>query len=408
MKHYSHLPENDGAQAWKRTVACSFLAQVLSILGFSFALPFLPFFIRDLGIVEQSQQAWWAGVTLAASGVTMAIFAPVWGILADRFGRKSMVLRSMFGGTVVLLLMSFSRNVGDLLVCRLLQGMLTGTVSASIALVASVTPQKRSGMAMGLMQSAVFVGVAIGPLLGGLIADMYGYRSAFRLGAIIVLIGGLLVYYGTDENFTPPEPESESERLVFMKTMFNSGFVVAIMVLLAVRFANTIVNPSFPLVIHDIVESTERLNSIAGTIMALAGVAGAISAGVLGHIGDRVGHYHIVVFASLGAAATAAAHALAQTIPQLAVVHLLFGFAVAGTMPAANAMIQRNIDPRHMGKAFGIASAISMSGLALGPLTGGFLASQFNIRAPFLAAGVCQVLVAVLVVCRWRKITGTL
>ncbi len=397
--------KTDGKHTWKRTVACSFMAQVLSIIGFSFAMPFLPFFIQDLGITDRGEQAWWAGITLAATGVTLAIFAPIWGIMADRYGRKSMVMRSMFGGAIVLLLMSFSRNVIDLLIFRLFQGMLTGTISASIALVASVTPSRRSGMAMGLMQSAVFVGVAIGPLIGGLVADMYGYRTAFRIGAVIVLLGGFLVHYGADEDFSRPDPMLDSGHLNFMKAMLNSGFISAVMILLAVRFANTIIKPSFPLVIRDIVENVGRLNSTTGVIMALAGITGAISAGLLGYFGDRIGHFYIVIFASLAAAVTAVGHALARSVPELAAAHILFGLAVAGTMPAANAMIQKHIDPKHMGKAFGIASSISMIGIALGPLTGGFLGKEFGIRAPFLAAGICQVLVAILVVCRKRSMS---
>ena len=192
---------------WKQTFACSFIAQVLSILGFSFALPFLPFFIRDLGVSDPARQAWWAGVTLGATGVTLALFAPIWGALADRFGRKAMVMRSMFGGALVLVLMSYSRNIGDLLVCRLLQGAFTGTVAASIALVASVTPLRHSGLALGMMQSAVFLGTAIGPLVGGLVADRYGYRAAFQMGAAIVLLGGVIIHYGAHESLSPPDPE---------------------------------------------------------------------------------------------------------------------------------------------------------------------------------------------------------
>ncbi len=385
--------------AWKRTVACSFMAQVLSILGFSFATPFMPFFINDLGISEPSEQAWWAGLTLGATGVTLAIFAPVWGSLADRFGRKSMVLRSMFGGAVVLLLMSFSRNVNDLLVCRLLQGVFAGTVSASVALVASVTPSRHSGLALGLMQSAVFVGAALGPLCGGVVADIYGYRATFKIGAAVVLLGGILVYWGTDEEFTPPDKqELQAAQTPFFSLLSNRGFLVAVIILLAVRFANTIVNPSFPLVIRDIVQKKEHLNIAAGGIMAMAGLAGAFSACLLGHIGDRIGHRRIVVICSLLAAVTASAHAFAYTVTSMAIVHLLFGFVIAGTMPAANSLISANIDSRHTGKAFGLASAISMAGLAFGPWTGGFLASVLNIRAPFIAAGICQIFVTLIVI----------
>lgn len=395
----------DTPKPWKRTLACSFMAQVLSILGFSFATPFMPFYIRDLGVEEPAMQSWWAGLTLGATGISLAVFAPIWGSLADRYGRKVMVLRSMLGGSVVLLLISFCRNVNDLLICRFLQGIFAGTISASVALVASVTPSRHSGLALGLIQSAVFVGAACGPLCGGLVADMFGYRATFQIGSVAVLLGGLLIYFGTEENFVPPGAEELPDLKINLRSLLsNKNFIIAIGILLAVRFANTIVNPSFPLVIRDILTGDQSLNIATGTIMALAGLTGAFSACLLGFVGDRVGHKQILIFCSLCSALTASAHAFADSVASMALVHLLFGFTIAGTMPAANSLISLHIDSRHTGKAFGVASAISMTGLAFGPWTGGLLASTLGIRAPFLAAGICQVLVTLLVLSsRFRK-----
>lgn len=381
---------------WKKTFVCAFVAQVLSIVGFSFALPFLPFFIRDLGVTETADQAFWSGILLASTGVTLAVFAPIWGILADRYGRKSMVIRSMFGGTVVLMLMSFVTSVGQMLVLRLLQGALTGTISASVALVASVTPARRSGFAMGMMQAAVLLGVAIGPMIGGVVADMFGYRVSFQVGAVVVMLGGCLVYVGANESFVPPDPAAESDSPSLATLVKASGFAFAVLILFAVRFSNTMINPSFPIVIQEMLASPERLNSITGLIMAGGGIAGACAAAALGHAGDRLGHRRVVIICSLAAALTSSAHAFAGSLSTLACAHLLFGISVAGTMPAANAMIQQSTEAKHMGKAFGAASAIGILGIAVGPLTGGFLARQAGLRVPFLVAGVCQVMVALL------------
>jgi len=389
---------HDGKATWRRILAFSFIAQVLSIMGFSFALPFMPFFIRELGITDPSDQVWWAGVSMAASGITLAIFAPLWGILADRHGRKVMVLRSMAGGTAVLILMSLSRNITDLVICRLLQGVFTGTIAASIALVASVTPEKKSGMALGIMQAAVFMGTAIGPLTGGLVADAYGYRTAFRIGAVIILLGAVLVYYGTDEEFCPNEKKDADIKINFLNLIKSKEFFSAMIILLAVRFANTIVNPSFPLIISNILPSGDSLNRTAGTIMGISGIAGALSAVLLGYVGDRAGHFRIITLCCIGTAVTASLHYAAYTIPFLTAVHVLFGFTIAGIMPAANSLIKGTVGTGDVGKAFGFASAISMLGLALGPLAGGIIAQRFGVRAPFLTAAVCQVSVVVIMI----------
>ena len=179
---------------WKSTFFYSFLAQVLGILGFSFCTPFLPFFVGELGVEDAGAQAFWAGVALSSAGFTFAVFAPIWGVVADRYGRKIMVCRAMFGGGLALLLMSFSRTVPQLVLFRVFQGAFSGTLAASIALVASVVPQHRSGLTLGMMQAAVFIGNAVGPFFGGMAADAFGYRVSFRIGALLTVLGGVLVY----------------------------------------------------------------------------------------------------------------------------------------------------------------------------------------------------------------------
>jgi len=383
--------------AWKRTFISAFVAQIFSIVGFSFCLPFLPFFIADLGVVDKAEQAWWAGIAMSSAGCTLAVFAPLWGILADRYGRKAMVVRAMLAGTVVLWLMSLVRTVGQLVLCRLLQGAFTGTVAASVALVASVTPPRRSGFTLGMMQTAVFLGVSLGPLAGGVVADHLGYRAAFRMGAVIILFGGLLVYYGTREDFTPPEPADRRVRGTFRKIMASPGFLAAVVVLLSVRFSNTLANPSFPLIVKDILGVSPRLNSVTGSIICVAALSGALSAAVCGHFGDRWGHKRILLLCSFSAAFVSVAHTFAQSIAYLFVVRALFGLTIAGMMPAANAIIRDRIHDTHIGRAYGAATSLSMLGFALGPFLGGYIGRTVGIRAPFVVTGISQMLVVAIV-----------
>ncbi len=379
---------------WKRTFISAFLAQILSIVGFSFAMPFLPFFIADLGVTDQSEQAFWAGIVMSATGVTLGLFAPIWGILADRYGRKAMVVRAMFGGTIVLTLMSLVQSVGQLVVCRLLQGALTGTVAASVALVAGVTPQRRSGFALGMMQAAVFLGVSLGPLAGGIVADQFGYRMAFRLGAVVIFLGAILVSLGTVENFSPPDLEDRAGAVTYGQLLTMTGFMIGVGVLFSVRLSTTMANPSFPLIVRDLLGSDVGLNSVTGSIIAAAALAGAGSAALLGYVGDDWGHKRVLIGCSLLAAAASVWHAYAFTIPQLFAARIAFGLSVAGMLPAANTLIRRETSERNIGKAFGAATALSMGGLALGPYIGGLLGQQMGLRSPFLATAVSLVCVA--------------
>jgi DHA1 family multidrug resistance protein-like MFS transporter len=384
--------------AWKRTFISAFLAQILSIVGFAFAFPFLPFFIRDLGITNHADQVFWAGLIQAAAGLTLALFAPLWGSLADRYGRKLMVVRAMFAGAVIMVLMATAQSVRQLVVYRLLQGMFTGTVSASVALVASVVPARRSGFALGMMQAAVLIGVCIGPLAGGIVADQVGYRWAFRLGGLILFLAGLFVLFGTRESFTPPPAASTGgTRAGFRRILRTSGFLAAVAVLFSERFSNAIANPSFPLIVQEIIGSPGRLNSITGSIIATAALGGALAAAALGHFGDRLGHRRVLIACALTAAVASAATAGARHLPYLYGVRLLFGLATAGMLPAANAIIHHTIRGENFGKAYGVATSLSMLGFALGPFLGGWLGSVFGIRVPFLVTGAGQVLVVLLV-----------
>ncbi|HOL21777.1 MAG TPA: MFS transporter [bacterium] len=381
---------------WRKTFISTFIAQVLSMIGFSFALPFLPFFISELGTFNKGQQAFWAGLVLGSSGFTFTFFAPLWGIIADRYGRKAMVCRSMFGGTLVLLLMSIVRTVGQLVACRLLQGILTGTISASIALVASVTPEERSGFALGMMQAAAYIGTTAGPLFGGVLADLYGYRVAFRVGALIVFSGGILVLLGAREIFTPPSNGKEQSPGL-LNILTTKGFLMAVVILVGVQFSNSMISPSFPLIVKDILPSPEKLNSITGIILAASALAGAFSAALLGHTGDRLGQKRVLIYCALGASLSSAGHFFAFNIPLLFLFRILFGLSVAGMIPAANAIIYNIIDREYIGRAYGMASSISMIGFALGTFSGGAVAKFTGLRIPFLAVAFLHILLAVMI-----------
>ncbi|MCL5108924.1 MAG: MFS transporter, partial [Chloroflexi bacterium] len=133
----------------------------------------------------------WAGLLGFAAGLSMAASAPVWGALADRYGRKSMVLRATLGGAVLVGTMGLVQSVQQLLVIRFLQGAVTGVTAAFASLVAGFTPRERVGFALGTLQMSAYLGNSLGPLLGGVIADSIGFRFSFFLTAAMLALGGV-------------------------------------------------------------------------------------------------------------------------------------------------------------------------------------------------------------------------
>ncbi|MCD6034014.1 MAG: major facilitator superfamily 1, partial [Thermomicrobiales bacterium] len=159
------------------TLYAVWAGQLLALIGFSSRVPFLPFYLGDLGVGDVSGQALWSGAINAAGAAAMAVTAPIWGFLADRYGRKPMLLRGLFGGAGIVMLMGFANSPWQLLGLRVLEGMLTGTVAAATALIATSAPKRRLGYALGMVQTAVFAGAAAGPLFGGYAYDSIGPRS---------------------------------------------------------------------------------------------------------------------------------------------------------------------------------------------------------------------------------------
>lgn len=388
------------SQSWQRTLYACWIAQLFSIIGFSFVSPFIPFYVRDLGVTGQANVAIWSGLIVFATGITQAIFAPIWGGLADRYGRKMMVNRAMFGGAIVMTLMGLVGNVWQLFGLRALQGALTGTVVASTTLVAAVTPNKRMGYSLGMMQVAVLMGVTIGPLVGGLMADAWGYRIPFYASGAMLLIGGLIVHFLAYENFCPPDRETAQNHGLH-KAFGRGGLFALLAAFFTISIAGSFVGPIFPLLVEHI-SDTDRIATTAGGLMAISGLAAGLSALVVGLLGDRVGHKPVLVVCTIGAAVFSAPHAIAQTVSQLAVLRLGTGAMRGGTAPALNAIVGRAVSSDTYGRAFGLTRVADALGMAFGPLLGGFAASQLGLRWPFVIMSGLLVLAAG-VVLRWVK-----
>src|SRR5690349_1235337 len=147
--------------------------------AFGFVFPFLPLFIAQLGVGDVQQVEVWSGLSSFGQAMVLAICSPIWGAVADRRGRRLMVLRAAFGGGVIIGLMGLTQNIWQFLALRLIQGAMTGVVAAASALAISFVPRARIGLALGMIQMSSFAGNAVGPSLGGLSADHFGYRLSF-------------------------------------------------------------------------------------------------------------------------------------------------------------------------------------------------------------------------------------
>jgi DHA1 family multidrug resistance protein-like MFS transporter len=384
---------------WKSTLVASWVAQICSTIGFAMCIPFLPPFVRELGIHDERAVLIWSGWLSTAAGVIMALVAPIWGTIADRHGRKLMVMRSMFGGMIVLGGMAYVHSVHELLALRMLQGVLTGTVAASVALVGSVVPPRRAGFALGLMHTATYIGNSLGPGVGGRLAYAYGLRIPFLCAAGFLLLGGLLTMLGVHEDFDPDEASERGGEVNTIRQVFAlTGFTTLAGLLFLVMFAGSFVGPILPLYVERLAGGgAAGSTKITGDILALGGIAAAVSATILGRMGDRLGYSKVLTLCTLLTGLTLIPHALVHSPNELLFWRLLTSFTGAGTIPAVNALI-RHMIPRHAcGKAYGLMQTLSCLGWGFGPLVGSSLAAQFGMRLPFIIVGLVFVVISGLV-----------
>ncbi len=378
-------------ETWKRNLAVVWVAELLAIAGFSVAYPFLPYYIQDLGVTEPGQVELWAGILVAVQGVTMMIFSPIWGSLADRYGRKIMIQRATFGGAAVMAAMAFVQNVEQLALLRAAQGVLTGTVAAAMTLVASGTPRERTGYALGMLQMAVWIGSSLGPPLGGLIADWAGYRAVFLVTGALLLVAGFTVWLLVKEEFTPvPRGEGkeagggffEGVRLVVATPSLVALFTVRI----AVRLGTSVVVPVLPLFVQSLLASPQRVASTTGLITGVAAGMSAVSAVLLGRASDRVG-YRRMLLACLAATGLAYVPHFFVTSPgQLLVLQAIQGFALGGMLAVINAMLANHSPEGRQGAVYGLDASVTAGASAVGPMVGAAVAAAFGLRAPFLLA----------------------
>ncbi len=182
-------------ERWKLNLYSIWFTQILSIMSFNLGMPFMVYYIQELGVHDPSQIKLLAGILSAGPALSLGIMAPVWGRLADKFGKKLMMIRAVTFGGIVMLALGLSTHVWQLVVLRLLQGVFTGTVTAAAALVASTVPENRLGYSLGFLASSTAIGSSVGPTLGGLMAEWLGYRYSFIIGSGIMFSSLLIVVF---------------------------------------------------------------------------------------------------------------------------------------------------------------------------------------------------------------------
>ncbi|TXT50568.1 MAG: MFS transporter DHA1 family multidrug resistance protein [Spirochaetes bacterium] len=378
-------------KSWEKSFNALWIAELVAIAGFATSNPMLPLYLSELGVKDTVSLNWWNGAINASSSAALAIFAPLWGAIADNYGRKLMLLRAIVGGAIIISLLALATSPWQILVLKILQGCVTGTVAAATVLTASIVPSTQVGYRLGLLQMSVFIGNSIGPLFGGYVTELAGSRVNFLATGVLLALSAILVARNVTEEFIPtPKTASIFKNAMpdFSALREAKNIHALLLVILVIQFAHSIASPIIPLVVLDMTETLAGAGSLSGLIIGVASVAGALGAVCTGKISTRIGFSQSLLYCIVGSFVFYLPQGFATEPWHLVVLRFLAGFFMGGTMPAVNALIAQRADRSKQGGIYGISSSVSSIGNALGPIFGALAASTLGYPSVFFTTSV--------------------
>ena len=381
---------------WKRNLFIVWLGQILAMCATSFALPFIPLFIREkFGIDDEAQRGVYVAVFQFFGMMSFCVSNPIWGMLGDRCGRKLMLLRAYFLNGLTMPLLMIAPDIFWLIFFRMLVSCFSGTISAAQALVVSTTPENKHGFALGVLSTALWSGNMLGFLGGGMVVHCFGYNTAFLTCGALFILGGFLMLFGVNENFVPPPAEAKLLRAKkpSLGKILDPGLLMLLILLTCLALARRLDEPFLPMLVEKI-GGTEKAALYTSYISALAALGGILSGVIVGALSDRYPGWALTFPALLIAGATTILQSFAETIEMLAAARFLTLVSIGAIEPVVLAMVSRVTPPDHRGAALGWSASARVLGGVIGAALSGCIVRYFMTRGVFLAGGVTMIALA--------------
>jgi MFS transporter, DHA1 family, multidrug resistance protein len=378
---------------WKRNMYILMVSQFLVLGSMTMIMPFLPLYLKELGMTDPKQVQLWAGLIFGINFLSQIIVQPIWGNLADRYGRKMMILRSGFGMSVAIFLMSLATSHWQLFFLRLLNGVVSGFIPASISLMATNSPKEKSGYVLGMLQAGATAGSIIGPFMGGVLAELVGYRNNFIVTSAMLLTASLVVLFAVKEE-KKPDPSVQPKQSVLKDGLFvlnQRTLLLLFGVGLLLQFANVGPTPLMSLFVDEL-GAHGHVAFFAGLVTAMTGISNMLSSPVLGRTADRYGSDRVLFMALIASGLLFIPHMAVTNIWQLLILRFLLGLCVGGLLPSLNTLIRRFSPPGKESTAYGFYTSANSIGNLLGPICYGAMSGWFGIRGVFPVTGLILIL----------------
>ena len=385
---------------WMRNLIVCLVGSFTTIVAMTLLVPFLPIYVEELGVKDRAAIIQWSGAAFGATFLSAALVAPLWGRLADLYGRKLMLIRASFGMTIAMSLTGMAHNVWQLLFLRLLTGLLGGYASGANVLVATQTPKARSGWALGMLSSGVMAGSLLGPLIGGALPNLIGIRQTFWLAGGVIFLAFLATCFLIKEERRPGVRAQAKQRARWSAIPDKRPIIAMLLTGFMFTLATMSIEPIITVYVGQLVRDQAHVSLVSGFVMSAAALGAILSASPVGKWADRTGHWNVVVMSLLATTVLLIPQAFVTEAWQLILLRFLMGMALGGLMPCITAIIRHRAPEQMAGTLLGYSISIQYAGQVLGPLLGGFVGGHLGMRAVFFST---SLLIALAALYAWRS-----
>lgn len=382
-------------EMWKKNLVVCWFGMFVTGIGMSQIAPVMPLYIRHLGVSSASSISELSGIAFGITYIISAIFSPIWGNAADKFGRKPMLLRASLGMAVVIACMGLAPNVYVLIGLRLLQGAITGYSTACTTLIATQTDREHAGYALGTLSTAGIAGSLIGPTIGGIIEDTFGLKPVFFITGGLLLITFITTLLFVKESFIREDKKPLSAREVWNSVPEKNLTIVLSVTFFVITLALYTIEPIITVYVTQLSKDTSHIALISGLAFSSSGLANIIAAPSLGKLSDKAGAHKVILIALIASGLIYIPQAFVKSPWQLMGLRFLLGLTLGGLNPSVNTLVKKITPSSITGRVFGFTISAGYLGIFGGSVLGGQVAARFGISYVFFITSALLLLNAV-------------
>lgn len=388
-----------------RNLVIMWIANFFVSGSMTMVLPFISLYVNSLGDFSTSYVQNWSGWIFGITFVTAFIFSPIWGRFGDKHGRKTILVLFALGMSLSVFLMGYATNVWQLFVLRFIMGVFTGFVSMSQALIAVQTPQEIAGRVLGTLQTGSITGALLGPMIGGIFADSFGFAATFKWTALALLLSAIIVAFGIKEmqmKVSNKEKTSYSSKEVLLHIIRHPVLLIVMLMSAVVQIAHFSIQPILPLYVAEL-NGLQHIALFAGMTFSAAGLGNLFMSRRWGKLGDRIGYMKILIILLFISGLVYLPGAFVTNVWQLIILRFLLGISLGGIVPLRIAYIRQEAPMAMQGEVLGYNTSLRFFGNMAGPALGGMLSGFFGFEAVFFVTSGILILGGMVTLMVWYK-----